>query len=147
MGGDSSTSASSLGQTLMLKSASKVMAQQQQVRSSPGLTVKTPHSSPVLSHKSSTASAVPPPVISPPRIEIKKVEPASSGLQSAASASATARLMASLPRLDPIRKAAPAVRKVGRATPFEGHVQLESIKARALRDVQLAHSKDIHGNL
>lgn len=63
---------------------------------------------------------VKPPTLSPPRLEIKKVE------------------RTSLPNSP--------MKKVGRASPFENSVHLDSIKSRALRDVQLAHTKDVHGN-
>ncbi len=66
----------------------------------------------------SNSSTVGPP--SPPRLEITRVKPAAN--------------------------AGPA-RLVGRATPFENTVRLEAARARALRDVQLAHTKDMHGNL
>jgi hypothetical protein len=35
---------------------------------------------------------------------------------------------------------------VGRAFPFENATYRDSVKARALRDIQLAHTKDMHGN-
>ena len=38
-------------------------------------------------------------------------------------------------------------RQIGRATPFEGHSQLHDARSRALRDVEMALTKDIHGNL
>ena len=38
-------------------------------------------------------------------------------------------------------------RQIGRATPFEGHGQLHDARSRALRDVEMALTKDIHGNL
>eukprot|EP00094_Tigriopus_californicus_P007013 TCALIF_06752-PA protein Name:"Similar to TNKS Tankyrase-1 (Homo sapiens)" AED:0.08 eAED:0.08 QI:29/0.83/0.71/1/1/1/7/170/531 len=63
---------------------------------------------------------VKPPTLSPPRLEIKKVE------------------RDNLPNSP--------MKKVGRASPFENNVHLDSIKTRALRDVQLAHTKDVHGN-
>eukprot|EP00095_Tigriopus_kingsejongensis_P010213 snap_masked-scaffold78_size404448-processed-gene-2.3 protein:Tk10213 transcript:snap_masked-scaffold78_size404448-processed-gene-2.3-mRNA-1 annotation:"b-cell lymphoma 3-encoded protein" len=84
-----------------------------------------PH--PVPSHQyspnnqsSSPKLVVQPPKLSPPRLEIKRVDKAASS---------------SLP-----------LRKVGRASPLEHSVHLDSIKARALRDVQMAHTKDVHGN-
>ena len=38
-------------------------------------------------------------------------------------------------------------RQVGRATPFEGQIQLQDARSRALRDVEMALTRDIHGNL
>ena len=35
---------------------------------------------------------------------------------------------------------------IGRAMPFESDTKREEIKARAVRDIQLAHTKDVHGN-
>jgi hypothetical protein len=66
--------------------------------------------------------------LSPPRLEIKKVD--------------------QLQQQPGRQQMQQTVKKqVGRATPFENNMQLESVKARALRDVQLAHTKDMHGNL
>lgn len=66
------------------------------------------------------------PQLSPPRLEIKRVAPASSHHD---------RLQANLRRI------------VGRAAPFESDTHSESVRARAIRDIQLAHTKDMHGNL
>jgi hypothetical protein len=35
---------------------------------------------------------------------------------------------------------------VGRAFPMENSSYRDNAKARAMRDIQLAHSKDVHGN-
>ena len=38
-------------------------------------------------------------------------------------------------------------RQIGRAAPFEGQIQLQDARSRALRDVEMALTRDIHGNL
>ena len=63
--------------------------------------------------------------LSPPRLEItKSVRPSTTG--------------------SPLKRVV-----VGRAAPFEANntVHFEAVRARALRDVQIAHTKDMHGNL
>lgn len=37
-------------------------------------------------------------------------------------------------------------RQIGRAAPFEGQIQLQDARSRALRDVEMALTRDIHGN-
>ena len=39
------------------------------------------------------------------------------------------------------------LRQIGRATPFEGQIQQQDARSRALRDVEMALTRDIHGNL
>ncbi len=52
-------------------------------------------------------------------------------------------------RVDPSQTQTPSSKKVGRAEPFEASraLHMDVVRARALRDVQLAHTKDMHGNL
>ncbi len=84
------------------------------------------------SNSSSSAAATPPTKmggrLSPPRLEITRVaQQHHNGI--------------------PHQQLNHHQRLVGRATPFEDTVRLEAARARALRDVQLAHTKDMHGNL
>ena len=40
-----------------------------------------------------------------------------------------------------------ASRQIGRAAPFGGQMQQKDVRSRALRDVEMALTRDIHGNL
>jgi hypothetical protein len=46
----------------------------------------------------------------------------------------------------PTESSGSTLKIVGRAFPFENATYRDSVKARALRDIQLAHTKDMHGN-
>jgi hypothetical protein len=39
-----------------------------------------------------------------------------------------------------------SLKVVGRAFPIENATYRDTVKARALRDIQFAHTKDMHGN-